>query len=141
METVEIIVYIGVAVVVGALLVAFIARWDARGSYEGFKGLFKGPDAEQYETISSGELARAALDLWDACGQGEGEASKTVYVEDAATLNKSVLFSTVKAASLCRTLQSAQLGCGSREDVVFANVTSPAVVHLRCANGTLEIVS
>lgn len=142
-ETIEIIVYLGIAVIVGALLVGFIAGWDATAAYEGLKGVFEGPDPEAYEKISSTDLPRTVLEFWESCGLGTVDQSKTVHITDAVPLNKTLIFPTIRAASLCRTIQSADHDCGTREDILFQNASGPAVLRLACnaENRTLIITS
>lgn len=140
METVEIVVYLSVAVIVGSLMIAFIAGWDAKGTYEGFKDLFGQGDVADYEQIPVEQMARVALEVWDACGLGTTNFTKTIYVTGSGTYDKTDLFTTVKQYDLCRSLQSSDFSCGTKEDVQFISTLAiPTVVSVRCENGKLVI--
>jgi hypothetical protein len=139
METVEVIIYIGIALIVGALVVGFIGSWDAQGTFKGLKSLFKPEPDDRFEEITSDRFAKSVLDTWEACGLGTSEMNKTIYVSDTSLLNKSLIFSRVKQANLCRTLQSQEYACGVREDVDFENTTGPRVLTLRCESGIMLI--
>jgi hypothetical protein len=141
METVEIIVYIVIALILGSLVLAFIGGWDPKQTYDGLKRAMGGGDtANAYEKIESDRLPAAVLSFWDACGFGTTTMEKNIYVTDSAALSKSTLFSYYKAASLCRSIQSNESGCGTREDVIFAGTTGPVLLHLKCDEATQRLI-
>lgn len=132
MEVVEIIIYIGVAVVLGALVVLFIARWDAKGTYEGIGDVLRGDDGSSQLRVSSREFPGVVLSVWEECGLGTMGLNRTVVVVDDAPVNKTQIFAFVKAAALCKSLQSTEHDCGSREDVVFDGARGSAVLRFEC---------
>lgn len=139
MDTVEVIVYMAIAVVVGALMLAFIGRWDATETFQGLKGLFS-REQQEYEQISSDAFARFVLTAWESCGLGTADMNRTVYVSDDAELNKTMIFDRIRQANLCRTLQWNESGCGTRDDIVFAGAQGPAVLRLRCDAATRQLI-
>ena len=139
METVEVIVYMAIAVVVGALVLAFVGGWDVRGTFTGFQELFTGDEA-QYEEVTAEGFPRAVLATWETCGLGTTDLNRTLYISDAAMLNKTVIFDRIRQANLCRTLQWNATGCGTRDDVVFTGAQAPVVLRLRCDAATRQLI-
>jgi hypothetical protein len=140
METVEVVVYMGIALIVGSLLIAFIGGWDAQGTLKGLRTLFSPEPDDSYEQITSAELPSTVLGTWDACGMGTTALNKTIYVEDSTPLNKSLIFDRVKQANLCRTLQWSAGGCGTRDDISFPDTAGPTVLVLRCDPATRTLI-
>lgn len=140
METVEVIVYMVIAVAVGMLLIAFIGGWDAKATFDTFKKVFVKQDTGAYEEIASKDLGKTALGVWEACGLGTTDFNKTIYVKDDALLNKTLLFTPIKQANLCRTLQWNISDCGVRDDVVFSERQGPAVLRLQCDAASRKLI-
>lgn len=134
------IVYLVIALVLGALVVAFIAGWDAKATYTNLKNVFRGGSPDDYAKITSEEFPAAVVRLWDGCGLGTMHLEKTVYVADEATLNKTTLFNHVKAANMCKSLQSATHSCGVREDVAFDDIATPALIRMTCDETLSQLV-
>jgi hypothetical protein len=145
METMEIIIYIGIALLVGGLIIGFLAGWDAQGTYNSVKGVFSKSSTssaeKDYESIKSDDLPGVVLTFWEGCGLGSVAAQKTVYVKNDAELSKEKLFSYYKQYNVCKSIQSKEQGCGSREDVTFAQVKGPVVLSLVCKDNSLTISS
>jgi hypothetical protein len=144
METMEIVVYMGIALIIGGMLVAVIAGWDARETFQGFTRLFKDDAGVAYEKIPDDAFPREVLQTWEACGLGTTDGNRTIYVtgnvSGVGEVSKAQLFAYIKAAGICRSLQSAALGCGEREDVVFTSKATPAVVRIECRSATRTLV-
>jgi hypothetical protein len=144
METVEIIVYIGVAIIVGGLVLVFVARMDPGGVYSALHRSLTGDGEVKYRKIPADEFAAEAYRVWDQCGFGSQDKDVTLYVTGSGELNRSFIFRTYKKLNFCSTVQSASEGCGAREDVIILSPPQlPAVVHVAC-NSTrrqLDIVS
>ena len=140
METVEIVVYMTIAIIVGGHVIAFIAGWDPKQTYTGLKRVLGQGPVNDYEEVTSDRLPATIVKLWDGCGLGTTNMTKSVYVTDAALLNKSALFAYFRAASLCKSLQSVAEGCGAREDIVFAGATAPVILRLQCDPTTETLV-
>ena len=77
MEAVEMIVYIGIAVLIGGVLITFLLDWDVQKTYEDVKSIvFKEHDAKVgYKKLTS-------LDLWQNCTM----PGKTVVLECSISL-------------------------------------------------------
>lgn len=139
METVEIIIYIVIALALGGLVILFIGGWDAGATFESMKSIFRPEPDDQYEKITADKFARTALQTWEACGLGSADLNKTVYVTEGL-VNKTGLFASVKQANLCKSLQSQSLGCGAREDVPDFERQAPVILQLRCDAATRTLI-
>lgn len=140
METVEVVVYLGVAVLLGGMILAFVWGWDATATYASVKRIFTGDESSGFERATGAEFPHLLLSAWEACGMGAAEYNATVYISDDVTIDKAALFTAYKRASLCKTIQSASEGCGTREDVEMTMIDGPAVVRLRCDPALQRIV-
>ncbi len=143
METMEIIIYIAIALIVGGLIIAFIAGWDARDTYSSIKRIFSGSSSANadYETVKSNDLPGVVLTFWDSCGFGSVAMQKTVYVNDNVLLDNKLLFDYYKKYNVCKSIQSKLQNCGEREDVTFAGAQGPAILNLACKDNALIITS
>jgi hypothetical protein len=140
METLEVIAYLTVALVVGALLILFLRSIDYTAIYDKIKGSDSGDP--KFEKVNKEQFVVSTLDFWESCGLGEVNRSLVLYVDDRGSLNKSYIFSQVKKINYCNTLQSVNEDCGRKEYVVFnTSVPLPALVNLKCnsISGQLEI--
>lgn len=132
METIEVIVYLLLSVILGGLIIAFISGWDAQGTLKNMQHLFSEPSVNDYEQMTAQEFPGRVLAFWDACGKGSIEKNATFYLKDSVTINKAFLFSAVKQSNLCLSLQSVDQGCGQTEDVEMNDIQGPAIIRIEC---------
>lgn len=136
METIEVIVFLTVSIIIGFLLLYFFSSYN----YSDFSKRFYSKEPT-YKKVDKITFAQSVLDFWDSCGMGEKNKTLAVFVDDNGPLNKSYLFSQIKKINLCQTLQSALYDCGNYEHVVFENpIQLPHVVRLQC-NSTSQKLS
>jgi hypothetical protein len=133
MQTLERVIFIVVAIIVGAMLLNFIAsNIFSIDEDEGFDGI---------DTLEQDEFAQEVLEFWDECAMGELNLNRTVYVKFSSAYGKAELFSDVKGIDLCRSLQSKDNGCGEYEHVDFtATYDKPKLVRLSCDDETKRMV-
>jgi len=133
MQASERIVYIMISIIVGAMLIRFIASTAFKE--EGFEA------KDGFKNIGQDEFAQAALEFWDECAMGEKTMNRTLFVKFSSAYSKAELFKDIKGIDLCRTLQSKELGCGEYEHVVFAaSFDKPKLVRLSCDDETHTMV-
>jgi len=134
MQTVEVVVYIGVAIIIGGLIIMFIAGINPNKMYDKIQKVFTGEKTLKYDKITSDELAITAYKVWEDCGFGAQNSSLTVYVEDSNSTTIADLFKTYVKLNLCYSIHSESNNCGSEEDVVLypEPLTGPAVVTISC---------
>ncbi len=134
MQTVEIIVFLFAAIIVGGLIILFISDIDTNEVMDVLKNAAFPEKELQYQKIESNELADIAYNLWEKCEFGSKEMSLTVFVSSGQQINKNMLFDAYKKINLCYSIQSKSQLCGNREDVIIKNdfINPPALVSLTC---------
>ena len=70
METVEIVVFLVVTLIIGVLTIGFLTSWDISKSYTDIKNNMI-PDKTIQFTIDDGEFATFLYGVWEDCGFGE----------------------------------------------------------------------
>lgn len=141
METIELVIYFFVAVVIGSLIVGFIGGWNVQETYSGFQRLFGQEEVSAYEQVTLAQVPGTIIEVWDECGFGALAFNKTISVSDAGNLNKTGLFLTIQEYNLCKSLQSNASGCGTREDVVdFMPIQTPAIIKISCDPALEQLV-
>ncbi len=137
METVEIVVYIGVAVILGGLVIGFIVDIDTEGIYESVRGTFAGESSIGYTSVDADEMASTAFRVWNECGLGQRDYELVVSLEGEDDLTKQRLFDWYEKFNLCHSIQSETYDCGNREDVELDDIEPPALTSISC-NSTIE---
>jgi hypothetical protein len=137
METVEVIVYIAIALIAGMLMLSFIRTTD----FSRIK-LWPDKDAEpEFRKVDIEGFVSDAVVFWKECGLGEKDSTLRLHVSGQSQLDKSAFFSYIKKANLCSTLESAEEECGMRETVEFnSTINLPGVVRLTCNSSTQKLV-
>jgi len=141
MEVVEIVVYIGIAVIIGGFVLTFLLDWDVQQTYNDVKNIvFKEHDAEVgYKKVDKMGFMAELHHAWQDCGFGMLNKSVSFYVSEEGELTKEELFSELKKLNYCRSLQSAEFECGTREDLEMDDITLPAVIKAECAEEKLVL--
>jgi hypothetical protein len=135
METVEIVVYMAAALIIGSLIYYFVGT-------AGFGDLFDdlmGKRSQEFRKVDAEGFVTETLTFWQSCGLGEVSKNLTLYVTGEGEMNQSLLFSSVKKLNHCQTLQSASQGCGSIEQVSMQTFSLPHIIRLQC-NATSQML-
>ena len=139
METVEVVVFIAVSIILGGLIIALITGWNVSRTVDMVRGLLIPNKHTGYEKVSVEDFPAMAFATWEACNEGQTSLNRTVYVTNETTLTAETLFAEYRRLNLCHSIQSAANNCGTREDVVMSPIQGPAVLTLACADGQLSI--
>ncbi len=139
MQTIEIIVYLSIALIIGSLILVFLKDG---GFSEFYDDLVKMHTKEPgFKKVDTNAFVGEAASFWQDCGFGEINKSLALYIEGEGVFNRSMFFSTVSKINYCDTLQSASEGCGNGENVIFeGNITLPRVVRLECDSQAKKLV-
>lgn len=136
MESVEIAIYIGVAIIVGVMILSFIAGIDYTGLYEDIKG-----DGKEFERVDNKTFAGATIRFWESCGLGAVAKEEAIYFTGGTQFTKDKYFDQIIKLNMCNSIQSASRSCGTKENVVMANpINPPQVIKLECDPVTEELV-
>ena len=141
MEAVEMIVYIGIAVLIGGVLITFLLDWDVQKTYEDVKSIvFKEHDAKVgYKKVDKLGFMAELHNAWQDCGFGMLNKSVTFYVHEEGELTKEDIFTELKKLNYCRSLQSEEFECGTREDLEMDDIPLPAVINAKCEEEKLKL--
>lgn len=116
METVELVVYLVVAIIIGGMILLLTQETAQAGLYETIKGLMSPDDELGFDVLDNTTLAPFLFQVWDECGLGARELNVTFqYVGNPLT--QEGLFVSIKQLRLCNSFSSAEFDCGTREDL------------------------
>lgn len=127
METMEIIIYIVLALMLGLLTLSFIKQWDYEATYD---AAIQKKEAEEFHQVDDSRLIEESVALWHNCRFGTDAKNMTVYYI-GAQMTDTLYFDYIKKHNLCSEIESEIHECGTGEDVVFQNF-SQAVVRIAC---------
>ncbi len=145
MNTIEIIIYTGIAVIVIGLGLNFIISLDSQKYYDSLEKTITEDDSElEYTQTNPLSFVKEIIDVWEACGKGEITADQTVYVSASDTtseIDKEFIFDQIKDINYCNQLQSAEYNCGAGEDLELrGDIDLPAVVLISCNSERIELI-
>lgn len=127
METVEILIYMVVALLIGAMVIAFVANTETEMLYDQIKSFFFPGDDIEFERVNREDLPMAIFNLWRDCGYGAMDANYTIYAYDNMNyqqhINHSTLFDFYRKYNMCNSLNYANMSCGSDDNVEIHNST------------------
>ncbi len=145
MNTIEIIVYTGIAIIVVGLGLNFIVSIEGESYYSSFKKILINDNEIQFERTNPYSFIKEIFDVWESCAKGEIELSQTVYVEKDEyifSIDKEFIFSEIKKINYCSQLQSSEFECGSKEDLEMdSSISLPAVIEIKCSEEGIELIS
>jgi hypothetical protein len=141
MEVVEIVVYIGIAVIIGGFVLTFLLDWDVQQTFNDVKSIvFKEHDAEvSYKKVDKMGFMAELHHAWQDCGFGMLNKSVSFYVSEEGEITKEEIFTELKKLNYCRSLQSAEFECGTREDLEMDDIDLPAVIKAECSEEKLML--
>ena len=137
MEPVEILIFVGCAILLGALVLGFLTNWDYMSMYDDTKKMFDSNE-DEFKTdrlAFANELHR----FYEECVSTGFNMSQSIYIDESGLLTKAELFSVFKQLGWCDSIQSAENSCGVREDIVMPDIALPKVVRVNCTDGRLYL--
>lgn len=133
METIEIMIYIGVAIMVGGFMIGILTSFNHKESYDAIRDNLK--DDKQYFKITSSELAKEIAKRWDECRYGFDNMSFKVYVKDKGIITHDKLIKDLKKADTCTVID-----CYNKSNTLhIKDLTIPKIINIRCVNNSLII--
>ena len=134
MQTIEIMIYIAVAILIGSLTLFAIGSLDYNRQYSDFISVFRGGGAAY--KIESGQFAQELAKRWEACRLGMDNLSSSVYVEDNGSLERDKIITDLKRLGKCDIID-----CWNRTNSLLLPeiIYIPKVINIRCGNSTLIV--
>jgi hypothetical protein len=141
-SAIEIMIWLFIGVVLIGLITAVAYNWNLKKTAEDLQDMYSNDGSNQAFKTDEAGFARAAMEFNGNCTDADSAAS--IYVKSTGLyaddiLTKERLFSIYKELGWCKSIQSRDYSCGTREDVVMADIELPAVVNLKCSGKTLFI--
>lgn len=140
MDTIEIVVYIAVAVIVGGLILMVTLELSGSNVYDSLRDLIVHDDVEAFAKVDNTTLPSHLFKVWKECGLGSLPLNVTIQYE-GAPISKTEIFSSIKNMRLCRTLSSLSEECGNREDLVNTTPIASGILLIRCKPSTQQLFS
>lgn len=128
MDTVEIVVYLLVATIIGGLVLFVTYDLANQDTYDSVKENFN--DEELGFAIVNESITEYLFSVWEECNFGLSPLNVT-FQYTGETLSKSEFFDEVKRLRLCNTLSSVEHDCGSREDLTTDSI-EPGIRTATC---------
>lgn len=136
METIEVIVYTTIFLIVGVMTLHFIGAIDIGGIYRAMSGSIQEEKEIGFKKVDKKGFVSEVINFWEHSGMCEVPDTRSMYIEtnvSGDSINKSYLFEKIKLIGFCSTIQSASHDCGDREHVNFtADIDLPHVIRLEC---------
>ena len=118
--------------------------WKFTDDIEVLDDLYKDEPVNEEVKMDKVRFIVAAMEYWDYCNHSYAPKPRVLYVYDTekkreGNLSKKVMFDQYKELGFCKSIQSRNHSCGTREDVNMTLISLPSLVKLRCENNTLYI--
>ena len=87
-------------------------------------------------------MPREIVTMADNCERRVEKVRRSFLVNGKGKLNKTIFFSMVKELSLCKSIQSFELGCGFNETFEnFIDENLSTIVTLECENNSFRYIT
>jgi len=139
----EIMVFLGVGMVLLGLLTYFVYNMDFADNADTLSRLYEG-DVEESMRLDMVQFTNSVRDFWDWCNHSSAPEPKIYYVYNSTLdkdgiLTREGMYNQYKSLGHCKSIQSRNLSCGTREDINMSDIQLPSVIHVSCQNSTLYI--
>ena len=126
METIEIVIYLGIALAAGALIIAFLASQNAQSLQDPIYDLLGlNPQEQGSQRVSAEEFPPALYAFWQGCGFGIENRTAVFSVQPPPdSLFLQDVFTQYTQINLCRTISSETFNCGRGESINLTNSTT-----------------
>jgi hypothetical protein len=141
MRTLEEVIFISAAVVIGFAMLGFLVDWNYGEYYRGVQRMIaKEKKTAEYEKVSRPDFAKKIIAVWKDCGLGELNKKYTIFLEGNSTFTRTELVSDLQKINGCEILQARDLNCGKRNDIVMTQTLNlPTIISLECLNNQIVV--
>lgn len=122
MESIEIIIFLIISIVIGVLVLNFMTNYD----YSSIKTKLDNSnnDSLSFKIVDEDGFYLEILNFWDKSAMCEDlSATTTIYLKTSSliTINKEKIFDFFKSVGSCNVINSKKFECGTFEDLYFYN--------------------
>jgi hypothetical protein len=118
MDTVEVVVYMSIAVIIGAMVLVAVGKFSASDAYDRIRGLFD-PEDTKFAQVDNETLPPLLFRTWEGCGLGTISKNVTFKYSGATPTDSVLIFREIKRLNLCDTFSDVSQTCGKRNDLVM----------------------
>ncbi len=142
METIELITYLAIVIMIGGLIIVFITDIQVEDIYSTLRKMLQRDETLRFRNVESAEVAPVAFNVWRECGYGQREGELIISLRSGSNITKEYLFSHYEKYNLCYSIQSREYNCGAREDLVLQPelITPPTLLRISCNTENLTLV-
>jgi hypothetical protein len=135
METLEMMVYIAIAIIVGGTLVFVIKTVDFKGTWESYVSHYRQREAPTYK-IGKDRLADEIARRWSECRMGLDERNYSVYLEDSAMITRGFVIDELQRKDHCDAID-----CKNRSGrlIIAESIETPKIIYIKCYNESLIV--
>ncbi|RME52914.1 hypothetical protein D6783_03440 [Candidatus Woesearchaeota archaeon] len=131
MESVELLVFLIVAIIAASMIYWFLVEHDWQNTSETIENLVQKEKNEPAFTQTKQEFTTSLYRIWESCEFGRKNMTVAVHIKDEGNLTKDDVLNGVRLSDHEDDLK--------QQDLNMADLTIPRVVLVTCANGTLTI--
>ncbi|NJL43767.1 MAG: hypothetical protein HC945_00360 [Nitrosarchaeum sp.] len=131
METVELLVYLSIAVIAGTLIYGFLIDTDWQGASDSIEEGINPDDAAKTFTTDKRTFVTRIHEDWQACAYGRDPFTASYYIEEDGTITKEDVLLGVRKADKSSELRE--------QDLNMDSIPIPKVILVECKDGSLII--
>jgi hypothetical protein len=139
MQTVELIVYLFVAIIAGGLIIMTLTGIDWKDTYYRWRGGFENEVRDNGPTpykVEATDFASELAKRWEWCRFGLDNVSTSLYVTDNATIDRESLVKDLLRVDRCDVIDCRNT---SNRLIVNGTLTTPQIINIRCFNNSLIV--
>jgi hypothetical protein len=138
MQTVEIIVYIFVAILAAGMIIMALTGTDWTEMYHRWRSGFENAEDNQpvLYKVQSKDFAEELAKRWEWCRFGLDNASTSLYVTDSAVIDRDSLVKDLLRFDHCNEIDCRN---ASNRFMVNGTLSTPQIINIRCFNSSLIV--
>jgi len=139
MESIEILIFIGIAVIAGAMLLNFMGDVPLLEFGEQIEKDLLNEKELEFRKVNELGFYEQVIEFWRQNQYSDATASTTIYLDEEGYIDKEKFFETIKKNNMCNSIQSRAYDCGTREDVYIEKIELPKVIRITYLNESIYI--
>jgi len=131
----ELMIYVVITVIVGALLLFAIRSFDHEKQYREYSKTFRHDEGAEFDSMLI-ELPEDIAKAWEECKFGLDNMSTSVYIKDNGSVTREQLLADFLRIDKCDVIDCKNKTGGL---IVHEPIKTPKIINIRCINNSLII--